>query len=157
MVTCRSPKPFLRVRVLLPLPKNSIIVRWCCFFISKDSNPERAFFVKKKLPVASFLEKWCADGYCTLACGRQAVKMRSICVLLPLPKNSIIVRWCCFFISKDSNPERAFFVKKKLPVASFLEKWCADGYCTLACVRSSSSQDAQHLCPSTPAKKQYHR
>ena len=46
MVTCRSPKPFLRVRVLLPLPKNKQC--FCiAFLFCEGSNPERAKSVKK--------------------------------------------------------------------------------------------------------------
>ena len=38
------------------------------------------------------------------------------------------------FIQRDSNPERAFCGLKKLPVASFSAKWCADGYCAIGTV-----------------------
>ena len=45
---------------------------------SRDSNPERAFCVKKNMPGAYFLTKWCAARYRSLqGLGGQAGNLRS--------------------------------------------------------------------------------
>ena len=55
----------------------------------------------------------------------------------------------CFgiLIKRDSNPERAFCVKKKLPVASFLTKWYADGYQNALAFGSASEKYAKRIVP----------
>ena len=56
-------------------------------------------------------------------------------------------------IERDSNPERVFCVKKKLPVASFLTKWYADGYRNALAFGSASEKYAKRIVPDDPPEK----
>ena len=58
-----------------------------------------------------------------------------------------------FFIERDLNPKRAYAVKQKLPVASFVGGSCAVGYCERSS-RSTNRKDAKRLCPVTRTKRQ---
>ena len=107
MVTCRSPKPFLRVRVLLPLPKISNAFA-LLFLFCEGSNPERAKSVKKisRWLVFSFLVR---RPYKCEALRSSRSDAQRLC-----PSTPAKIKQCfciAFLFCEGSNPERA--IKKR--------------------------------------------